>query len=120
MHGWQWMFILEAIPALILGVVVFFYMTDRPEKANWLKDDERAWLVKMQERPEEPAEKKAPAATVIVERVAEDEILDRIAQRVNADRATEVLEQMRHIVPANAENEKYLATKRVRLGHLLD
>ncbi|NSX06902.1 GTP cyclohydrolase II [Cupriavidus gilardii] len=31
-----------------------------------------------------------------------------------------VLEQLRHSVPANAENEKYLATKRVRLGHLLD
>lgn len=31
-----------------------------------------------------------------------------------------VLEQVRHSVPANAENEKYLATKRVRLGHLLD
>jgi len=46
MHGWQWMFILEAIPALILGVVVFFYMTDKPEQAGWLKDDERAWLVK--------------------------------------------------------------------------
>lgn len=46
MHGWQWMFILEAIPALILGVVVFFYMTDKPEQATWLKDDERAWLVK--------------------------------------------------------------------------
>ncbi|MDR5815241.1 MULTISPECIES: MFS transporter [unclassified Caballeronia] len=45
LHGWQWMFILEAIPAVILGIVVFFYMTDRPEKAKWLKDDERAWLV---------------------------------------------------------------------------
>ena len=45
LHGWQWLFIIEAIPALILGVVVFFYMTDRPEKASWLKDDERAWLV---------------------------------------------------------------------------
>jgi ACS family tartrate transporter-like MFS transporter len=45
MHGWQWMFILEAIPALILGVVVFFYMTDKPEKAKWLKEDERAWLI---------------------------------------------------------------------------
>ena len=43
--GWQWMFILEAIPALILGVVVFFYMTDKPEQAKWLKDDERTWLV---------------------------------------------------------------------------
>jgi len=45
LRGWQWMFILEAIPALILGVVVLFYMTDKPEKAKWLKDDERAWLV---------------------------------------------------------------------------
>jgi ACS family tartrate transporter-like MFS transporter len=45
LHGWQWLFLLEAVPALILGIVVFFYMTDRPEKAKWLKDDERAWLV---------------------------------------------------------------------------
>lgn len=44
--GWQWMFLIEAVPAVILGVVVFFYMTDRPEKAAWLKPDEREWLVK--------------------------------------------------------------------------
>ena len=44
--GWQWMFLIEALPAVILGVVVFFYMTDRPEKATWLKQDERDWLVK--------------------------------------------------------------------------
>jgi ACS family tartrate transporter-like MFS transporter len=43
--GWQWMFILEAIPAIILGVVVLFYLTDRPEKAKWLTDEERGWLV---------------------------------------------------------------------------
>lgn len=43
--GWQWMFILEAIPAVLLGVVVFFFMTDRPEQAKWLKEDERTWLV---------------------------------------------------------------------------
>jgi MFS transporter, ACS family, tartrate transporter len=45
MKGWQWLFILESIPAVILGIVVLFYMTDRPEKATWLADDERAWLV---------------------------------------------------------------------------
>jgi len=45
LSGWQWMFIVEAVPALILGVVVLFYMTDRPEKAKWLSDDERNWLV---------------------------------------------------------------------------
>jgi MFS transporter, ACS family, tartrate transporter len=43
--GWQWMFFVEAVPAVILGVVVLFYMTDRPEKAKWLRDDERRWLV---------------------------------------------------------------------------
>lgn len=48
--GWQWMFIIEAIPALILGVVVLFYLTDRPEKANWLSAEERAWLTKTMEQ----------------------------------------------------------------------
>jgi MFS transporter, ACS family, tartrate transporter len=45
MKGWQWLFILEAAPALILSVVVFFYLTDRPADATWLEPDERAWLV---------------------------------------------------------------------------
>lgn len=45
LHGWQWMFIIEAIPAVLLGIMVLFYMTDRPEKAKWLSDDQRAWLV---------------------------------------------------------------------------
>jgi MFS transporter, ACS family, tartrate transporter len=45
LSGWQWMFIIEAVPAMVLGVVVLFYMTDRPEKAAWLRDDERSWLV---------------------------------------------------------------------------
>ncbi|WP_159193249.1 MFS transporter, partial [Klebsiella pneumoniae] len=42
--GWQWMFVLEALPALVLGVVVLFFLTDRPAKAKWLTDQERAWL----------------------------------------------------------------------------
>jgi ACS family tartrate transporter-like MFS transporter len=45
MKGWQWLFILEAAPAVILSVVVFFYLTDRPADATWLQPDERAWLV---------------------------------------------------------------------------
>jgi len=45
LKGWQWMFLMEAVPAILLGFVVLFYMTDRPEKAKWLKDDEREWLV---------------------------------------------------------------------------
>lgn len=42
--GWQWMFIIEAVPAVILAFVVFFYLTDRPADARWLAPDERAWL----------------------------------------------------------------------------
>jgi nitrate/nitrite transporter NarK len=44
LHGWQWMFLIEAVPALLLSVVVFFYLTDRPPHALWLDADERAWL----------------------------------------------------------------------------
>jgi len=42
--GWQWMFIVEAVPAILLAFVVFFYLTDRPADAAWLAPDERAWL----------------------------------------------------------------------------
>jgi len=45
LRGWQWLFILEAVPSLILSVVVFFYLTDRPADAAWLAPDERTWLV---------------------------------------------------------------------------
>jgi MFS transporter, ACS family, tartrate transporter len=43
--GWQWLFILEAAPALVMAVAVFFYLTDRPADAAWLAPDERDWLV---------------------------------------------------------------------------
>lgn len=46
MDGWRWMFILEGIPAVILGIVTLFYLTDRPEQAKWLTSDERNWLMK--------------------------------------------------------------------------
>src|SRR5665213_3664602 len=42
--GWQWLFVIEAIPAIILAAVVFFYLTDRPADATWLAPNERAWL----------------------------------------------------------------------------
>jgi len=45
LRGWQWLFILEAVPALLLSFVVFFYLTDRPADATWLAADEREWLV---------------------------------------------------------------------------
>src|SRR5436309_3178889 len=44
LRDWQWLFILEAVPAVVLSVVVFFYLTDRPADATWLAPDERTWL----------------------------------------------------------------------------
>lgn len=44
LHGWQWVFLLECIPSVILGVCALFYLTDGPEQARWLTDDERSWL----------------------------------------------------------------------------
>jgi MFS transporter, ACS family, tartrate transporter len=42
---WQWLFLLEGIPSVILGIVVLFYLTDKPEDAHWLAADERERLV---------------------------------------------------------------------------
>ena len=44
LRGWQWVFILEALPALLLTFVVWRHMIDRPADAKWLSADERAWL----------------------------------------------------------------------------
>src|ERR1700716_2604071 len=42
--GWKWLFIIEAVPAIILGGIVFFYLTDSPADATWLAPEERTWL----------------------------------------------------------------------------
>ena len=46
LKGWQWLFVLEAVPALILSVVTWFYLTDRPADAKWLAPEEREWLAR--------------------------------------------------------------------------
>jgi ACS family tartrate transporter-like MFS transporter len=42
--GWKWIYIIEAVPTVLVGVLVLFVMTDRPAKAKWLTPEERAWL----------------------------------------------------------------------------
>lgn len=44
LEGWQWLFLLEGVPAVVLGFVVLGFLTDRPELAAWLAPDERRWL----------------------------------------------------------------------------
>jgi MFS transporter, ACS family, tartrate transporter len=45
--GWQWIFILEAVPAILLGIYAFVGLTDRPEHAHWLARDQQSWLIGM-------------------------------------------------------------------------
>ena len=42
--GWRWMFILEGIPAVALGVITLFFLSNRPKDAKWLSDEEKNWL----------------------------------------------------------------------------
>ena len=42
--GWQWLFLLEGLPTIVLGILALFYLTDRPEQADWLPSAERDWL----------------------------------------------------------------------------
>jgi ACS family tartrate transporter-like MFS transporter len=45
LSGWRWLFILEGLPAIVVGIITVFYLTDRPSQARWLPEDERNWLV---------------------------------------------------------------------------
>jgi D-galactonate transporter len=48
--GWKWLFLAEAAPAVIMGVAVLFWMTDRPVEASWLDPEEKSWLTAVMEQ----------------------------------------------------------------------
>ena len=50
LHGWQWLFILQGLPACVLGVLCLRMLTDRPDNATWLTEEERAALASAIER----------------------------------------------------------------------
>jgi sugar phosphate permease len=57
MAGWRWLLILEGLPAVFLGFVTLYYLTDWPKDARWLPADERDWLTR--ELEEEKRQKRA-------------------------------------------------------------
>jgi ACS family tartrate transporter-like MFS transporter len=67
------MFILEGVPAIIFGVVTIFYLTDRPQQARWLPDDERDWLIAELER--EKHEKQAKHSYSIAQAFRHREVI---------------------------------------------
>jgi MFS transporter, ACS family, tartrate transporter len=56
--GWQWLFLLEGLPAIVLGAVGAFFLSDSPETARWLTNDQRSWLLTTLAR-EQPGKRKA-------------------------------------------------------------
>ena len=44
LEGWQWIFLIEALPALVMAAAVLFYLTDKPREAHWLTVEEKTWL----------------------------------------------------------------------------
>ncbi|WP_026354423.1 MFS transporter [Massilia niastensis] len=59
LRGWQWLFILEGLPTVAMGIACLWYLTDRPEQATWLTAEQREWLAARMQR--ERAEKKMVA-----------------------------------------------------------
>lgn len=47
LQGWRWMFLLEGLPAVLLGVAAYFYLTDKPKDAEWLDESEKNALAKL-------------------------------------------------------------------------
>jgi ACS family tartrate transporter-like MFS transporter len=45
LSGWQWLFLIEGVPSFVLGIMVWFYLTDSPGEARWLPASDRDWLV---------------------------------------------------------------------------
>jgi MFS transporter, ACS family, tartrate transporter len=63
LRGWQWLFIIEGLPALFFGVITWFYLSDWPYQAEWLPAGEREWLANQLES-EKRAKKAVRAYTV--------------------------------------------------------
>jgi MFS family permease len=57
LHGWQWMFLIEGIPAMLMTFAVLYYLTDRPVDADWLQPQERQWLQSRLDREQEERER---------------------------------------------------------------
>jgi MFS transporter, ACS family, tartrate transporter len=55
-EGWRWLFVLEGMPAILLGTVAFFYLTDWPRDAAWLAPEQRRWIEREleEEKPVNP------------------------------------------------------------------
>jgi MFS transporter, ACS family, tartrate transporter len=69
LHGWQWMFIVEALPAFMLCFVLLRFLPNTPSEAAWLKSDERDWLIsKTSQTSSSTSEEQIPIWRILVDR----------------------------------------------------
>ncbi|HEY3826426.1 MAG TPA: MFS transporter [Bryobacteraceae bacterium] len=68
MEGWRWLFVLEGIPAVVLGIVTIFYLTDRPEQARWLTPEQRVWITEALECDRRTRPSSSQIAKVLLDR----------------------------------------------------
>jgi MFS family permease len=67
LKGWQWLFVMEGIPTILLGIACLFVLTDKPRDASWLTDAQREWLVG---RLEDEASRKKPIGHISLWKLA--------------------------------------------------
>jgi ACS family tartrate transporter-like MFS transporter len=75
--GWRWVFVLGGLPAIVLGVVALLYLTDRPNDAHWLCQEEREWLAGELQR--ESSEKKAAGQVRVIQALRNPQTLILVA-----------------------------------------
>jgi ACS family tartrate transporter-like MFS transporter len=75
MAGWRWLFLLEGLPAIVLGVVTIFYLTDRPRDARWLDAREKEYLLAALARENAASPPPAGGGWALAREVARRDIL---------------------------------------------
>ena len=89
LRGWHWLFILEGLPTVLMGVACLFFLTDRPEQAKWLSEEQRGWLSARLEK--ERGEKKAAARVSIWKLLRSKEVVGMALVCATASAAGSVL-----------------------------
>jgi MFS transporter, ACS family, 4-hydroxyphenylacetate permease len=64
LSGWRWLFLVEGVPSIVMGLIAFFYLTDRPADAKWLTQGEKSTLIACLKRDNDDRDRRAPAGLV--------------------------------------------------------